>query len=153
MMKRTILATAFLIAVAFPAAGQSQVSPEKEQAIRKLMELTGAIELGSQFANALMSQLRPVFPEVPESLWDELMKSLNPDEATGMVIPIYDRHFTLAELQGLIDFYMTPLGQQVIRKLPLVAQESVAAGQRWGQLKAEELIRRLAEQGFRPTPL
>jgi hypothetical protein len=86
----------------FPAAGEAQVSPEKEQAIRKLMELTGAMDLGAQLSRSLLEQLRPAFPQVPDSVWAEFSKSLDPAETTELVIPIYDRHFSLSELQALI---------------------------------------------------
>ena len=73
---------------------------------------------------------------------------MDPAELTGLTIPIYDRHFTMEELQALIDFYTTPVGQQVVKKLPLVAQESNAIGQQWGETKALEIAQRLAEQGY-----
>jgi hypothetical protein len=121
---------------------------EKEQAIRKLMEMIGAADLGDQVSQQLLGQMRPSFPQVPESLWAELAESLDPAELTGLAVRIYDRHFTMDELQALIDFYTTPIGQQVVKKLPLVAQESNAIGQQWGETKALEIMQRLAEQGY-----
>jgi hypothetical protein len=81
-------------------------------------------------------------------LWAELAESLDPMELTGLAIPIYDRHLTMEELQALIDFYATPVGQRVVKKLPLVAQESNAIGQQWGETKALEIMQRLTEQGY-----
>ena len=121
---------------------------EKEQAIRKLMEMIGTADLGVQVSQQLLGQIRPAFPQVPDSLWAEFAESLDPAELTGLAIPIYDRHFTMEELQALIDFYTTPVGQQVVKKLPLVAQESNAIGQQWGETKALEIMQRLAEQGY-----
>ena len=112
------------------------------------MEMIGAADLGAQISEQLLGQIRPAFPQVPESLWAELAGSLDPEELTGLAISIYDRHFTMEELQALIDFYTTPVGQQVVKKLPLVAQESNTIGQQWGETKALEIVERLAEQGY-----
>jgi hypothetical protein len=114
----------------------------------KLMEMIGATDLGAQVSQHLLSQMRLDFPQVPETLWTEFAESLDPAELTGLAISVYDRHFTMEELQALIDFYTTPVGQKVVIKLPLVAQESNAIGQQWGETKALEIMQRLAEQGY-----
>jgi len=141
-------AISLVLSVGIPASSSPDIPSEKEQAIRKLMEMIGAADFGVQVSQQLLSQIRPAFPQVPESLWAEFAESLDPAELTGLAIPIYDRHFTMEELQALIDFYTTPLGQQVVKKLPLVAQESNAIGQQWGETKALEIMQRLAEQGY-----
>jgi uncharacterized protein len=47
------------------------------------------------------------------------------------VVDIYVKHFTHDEVRALLDFYTTPVGRKVIRVMPMLAQESSAAGQRW----------------------
>jgi hypothetical protein len=146
-------AISLVLSVGIPASSSSDVPSEKEQAIRKLMEMIGAADLGDQVSQQLLSEMRLSFPQVPEPLWAEFAESLDPAELTGLAIPIYDRHFTMEELQALIDFYTTPVGQQVVKKLPLVAHESNTIGQQWGETKALEIAQRLAEQGyFRQQP-
>jgi hypothetical protein len=141
-------AMSLVFSVCIPATSSSDISAEKEQAIRKLMEMIGATDFGTQVNQQLLSQMRFDFPQVPESLWAEFAESLDPAELTSMAIPIYDRHFTMEELQALIDFYTTPVGQKIVNKLPLVAQESNAIGQQWGETKALEIMQRLAERGY-----
>jgi hypothetical protein len=136
------------LSVAIPASGSSDVSAEKEQAIRKLIEMIGAGDLGAQVREQLLDQIQPAYSQVPESLWVELTEPLDPAELTELTISIYDRHFTMEELQALIDFYTTPVGQQVVKKLPLVAQESNAIAQEWGETKALEIVQGLAERGY-----
>ena len=137
-----------VVSVGIPAPGSSEIPSEKEQAIRKLMELIGIADLGDQVSQQLLSEMRFAFPQVPEPLWSELAASLDPAELTESTVSIYDRHFTIEELQALIDFYTTPVGQQVVKKLPLVAQESNAIGQQWGETKAFGIMQSLAERGY-----
>ena len=141
-------AISLVLSVGIPVSSSSDVPSKKEQAIRKLMEMIGAADLGDQVSQQLLSQMRLSFPQVPESLLVEFTESLDPAELTALTIPIYDRHFTMEELQALIDFYTTPVGQQVVKKLPLVAQESNVISQQWGETKALEIMQRLAEQGY-----
>jgi hypothetical protein len=47
---------------------------------------------------------------------------------TDAVVPIYAKAFSLEDLQGLIQFYESPLGQRVVKTLPQVAQTSQRVG-------------------------
>ena len=151
-MKRIALVLALFVAFAAPAFSDT-TPPEKRQAILELMEITGALDVGQQISTNLMAQLAPAFPEVPENVWAELAEALNPAEAAQLVVPIYDRHFTLEELQGVIEFYKSDLGKRVVQKLPLITQESMAVGQQWGEQKARQLLEELAERGFQPQKI
>lgn len=128
-----------------------EIPEEKEQAIRKLMELTGAADYGDQLSQNLLSQLEPAFPEVPDSRWPEVAESLDTSQVTERVVAVYDRHFELEELRAMVEFYSTPIGQDVLQKLPLVMQESMQAGQSWGQSKAREIVEELSADGFEPV--
>jgi hypothetical protein len=141
----------FALALLLPlcAGAQGTVAPEKEHAIRKLMQMTGAMEMGLQLSSRLFEQLKHAYPQVPEEVWQELLAELNDASAlTDLVIPIYDRHYSLAELQALVEFYESPLGRRVVQATPLIAQESMVAGQHWGQLQAQRVIQRLQARGY-----
>jgi hypothetical protein len=60
-----------------------------------------------------------------------------------LVYPIYHKFFTLEELKGLLAFYRTPLGRKLLSAMPQLVKESMAAGQKWGQLVAPELQKRV----------
>jgi hypothetical protein len=122
----------------------------EDEAILELIRLTGGDELGKQMAAVLLQQLKPAFPQVPEQLWTEFARELTSGELTTFIIPIYKKHFSLEELNGLIAFYATPLGKKVISEMPAIMQESMAVGSEWGRGKAAEILQRLHEKGFEP---
>ncbi len=62
------------------------------------------------------------------------------------VIPIYDRHLSHEEIRGLIQFYETPLGRRLVKVLPQIMQESMAAGEEWGTERILEVLREMAEE-------
>ncbi len=43
-----------------------------------------------------------------------------------LIVPIYQRHFTGADVDAMIAFYSTPSGQKVVRELPAVTMEFMA---------------------------
>ena len=67
-------------------------------------------------------------------------------EIVGAVAAIYARNFTVDEMQQVISFYRTPVGQKLLDKLPAIFQESLAVGNKFGQAVATELRNRLIEE-------
>ena len=134
-----------------PAVTGAQVSPEKEAAIREVVRVTGGASLGAQVSASLLQQLKPAFPQVPAEVWSELEKGLDPAEMVDLVVPIYARHFSLEELNALLEFYGSPMGKKLIQEMPAITQESMAMGGEWGRRKVQELIERLAAKGFEPV--
>jgi hypothetical protein len=68
------------------------------------------------------------------------------DEMTERVVAIYDRHFSKEDLQAALDFYRSAAGQRMVAELPAVMNESMAAGQEWGQQKAAEVADELRRE-------
>lgn len=149
-MKTAAIALGLALALALPLCASAQaVAPEKEEAIRKLLRVTGAAQLGSQVASSVVAQMKPAFRGVPEKLWRQLEQELGDMSAfSEQMIPIYARHYTLEDLRALVAFYESPLGQRVVRATPAITQESMALGQRWGQLQAQKIIQRLRAEGY-----
>lgn len=154
-MKTSLLSLLLLLALSTPALA-AEVTPAKAKQIQQLMELTGARNLGQQFGRIMTQQiyqvLRAAKPETPERallLIEEETNALMEQESPALLadlVPIYDRHFSEVELQQLIAFYQTDLGKKTIAVMPMVMQESVAAGQAWGQAMAPKLMARLEER-------
>src|SRR5207248_708744 len=59
---------------------------------------------------------------------------------------IYARHFTADELKEIIAFYRQPVGQKMVDKMPVIAQQSMVAGQAFGRQIGEELQARMREE-------
>jgi hypothetical protein len=125
----------------------SQTSP-KEQKIRDLLEMTGSAKLGVMMSHSLLSTFRNSYKVVPEEYWDSLQSKINTQQIIALIIPVYNKYYTETDIDKLIQFYKTPVGKKTISVLPQITQESMHAGQEWGQKIAEEIIRNLKEKGF-----
>jgi hypothetical protein len=68
------------------------------------------------------------------------------NEIIDQVAALYARNFTAAELNEVVAFYRGPTGQKFIQKLPLITQESMVIGQRFGQSIGAEIRGRIVEE-------
>ena len=115
----------------------------KEERVRELLQLTGAGEMGVQVMRQMIAAFKAGSPDVPEEFWDGFMAEINPDELVELVVPIYLEHLTLEEISAAIEFYQTPAGQSLLKKMPIIMQDSMAAGQQWGAELGQSVVERL----------
>jgi hypothetical protein len=120
-----------------------------EQDIRQLMDMTNALELGKQVGGALVTALGTQYPQVPAEFWKKLSDELTTDRFLKVMIPVYQKHLTQAEVRAMIRFYQTPEGASVIAKLPALTQESMAMGAALGQELAQEFVGRARATGYK----
>jgi uncharacterized protein len=145
---------AAMMLVPAPAAPQSPAADTMAVA----RELVAASRAGDQIKTLLpliFQQIKPMIvqnrPEVERDfdkimpLMLELMNSRIEDFAEAMAL-IYARNFTVAELRQIQAFYHTPAGQKLLDRMPAIAQESMALGQKVGQTIAKELQGRVIEE-------
>lgn len=121
---------------------------EKVAAIRRMMELTGAGQLGMQAMGQMVAVFRNQLPGVPQKFWDDFMQEVNPDELVNLTVPIYEKHLSLQEIKEIIKFYETPVGKKLIGVMPLITAESMEVGKVWGAQLGARIQQRLKEQGL-----
>jgi hypothetical protein len=130
--------------------------PAKEAAIRHLMEITQTSKLGDNITNAITQQVRAVMsrniqqPEELQKFMDDFTKKFTevapPSAVTDAEIPIYSHYFSMEDIQGLIKFYESPLGQRVVKTLPEVVQNTQQTGVQMDQKAALEVLRSMSTE-------
>ena len=65
-----------------------------------------------------------------------------------LMIPVYDAHFSAADIGELIKFYESPIGRKLVKEQPLMVSESMKAGQKWGFELGMKVAQELKEQGY-----
>ena len=144
------------LCISCTAANAEDLTREKRADIERLLTMTGSLSLGKQMASAItanlaqnLKQTRPDIPDkVLELLPGEVMATFeeNMGSLKDEMIPLYHRHFSAAEIKGLIGFYSTDLGQKAIRTMPVLLQESMLIGQRWGQSLSPKIRQRIGAE-------
>jgi hypothetical protein len=122
------------------ASSPSADVPSKEQLIRlfDVMEIQKQMSsmvkaFGDNMEKMLpggMSELSPKQKAGMAALNSELFgKAMSPefvDNYVGEMIPIYQQHFTKSEVDDLISFYASHVGQKFLHEQPVLMQESFA---------------------------
>lgn len=151
-------------APAAPPAAQALSSEERAE-VRELLELTHALDVGNMLGKFVVDQmsgaLKVARPDLPPRAFDLLAEEVNATLATelraeggleDLLIALYRKHFTRAEIQAITAFYKTPVGKKLSDKLPVLGQEGMEAGARWGERIGpkigERVQQRLAQEGI-----
>jgi uncharacterized protein len=145
---------AALILSAAPAAPQSPPA-DATAAARDLVAAARAADQIKTLLPLIVQQIKPLVvqgrPEV-ERDFDKLMPMMlelmnsRLGAFTETMAQIYARNFTADELRQIQAFYHTPAGQKLLERMPAIAQESMALGQKVGQAIAGELQGRVIEE-------
>jgi hypothetical protein len=129
-----------------PAGEGDLAALSDEQLARKILELTGAADLGKQVIDGMSENLRKL-PGLPPGFTDRLKQNARAEDLTELVVPIYVKNYDRETMIAAIRFYQSKHGQTLVAKLPQVTQESMDAGRIWGRALAEKTLK---EMGLRP---
>ena len=144
-----------LLAAGSAGAQSPAPSPEAMTAARELIVTMRAAEYFKTIMPALMRNLKPAIvqnrPQV-ERDYDALVPLLlegmdaRVNEIIDEVAALYARTFTAEELREVVAFYRGPTGQKFVQRLPLITQESMIIGQRFGQSIGTEIRDRMISE-------
>ncbi len=138
-----------------PATATVKPDPAKEAAIRHLMDLTQTSKLGDNIQSYITDQVRTglaralkpdTLPKFMDEFNQKFVSAAPASRVTDAIVPIYADAFSTEDIQGLIQFYESPLGQRVVKNLPAVDRQSQAAGVRIEQAAALAILRGMTEE-------
>lgn len=141
------------LAAALCVTGMAQAAPQQPSAaqIHELLKATGTARLMQSMMQQMSANLFKVMgtqaPCVPQSYWEGFAGPGVVEDVIDKIIPVYQRHFTREDIDGLIKFYRTPLGQKVVREMPAVMHESMQIGETWGRTRMQQMIDKLKQDG------
>ena len=139
-------------AAATPAAPVQD--PEKRRLIQDMLARTKAVDLAMQAMESSIGAQRSANPRIPAVFWDRFLARAKAERGDfeAMIGGIWDRHFTSAELRELLAFYDTPVGRKTLEVMPALSQESMLAGQQWGQRLGMKVGAELEAEGVKLAP-
>lgn len=169
IIRSTLLALG--LALAQPALGLAQtapattskVTPETRAAARTLMEAMGGTKQAVASLDGVRNQLVAVIArqsgkpaaEVQTVLDEVLLPELRSrvPELQEAMAELWAGQLTVAELDGLTEFYRGPLGQRLVEVSPVIGAQTALLGMSWGQRVAAEAIAKhqqtLRERGLK----
>ena len=130
-------------------------SPEALTVARELVTIMHLIDQFKALMPTIMTSLKPAIVQGRGNV-EQDYDALTPillngfqtrfSELSEAVAIVYASNFTPDDLRGLITFYKSPVGQKLLEKTPAVTQQSLLAGQKFGQSVAVELRQRIIEE-------
>jgi len=135
-------------------------APASKQDIQKLFEVMQIHQQMHQVMDAMMKQqsamihetLKQRYPQTSaeriaraDQMIAETMKDMPMDAMLDDMIPIYQRHFSKADIDAMSTFYASPTGQKMMREMPALTSEAMQASSARMQ-KQMDAIRQKAEQ-------
>jgi hypothetical protein len=129
------------------AAGPALAAQPTEARVRELMQV---MNVSSQFA-AMNDQMAEVMgqqlPCVPTDYWKGYIDKAGTEQLITAMIPAYQHHFSADEVDGLIKFYKSPLGQKLVAQMPATLAEAARSGQQWSRQRTSDMFSDLQKQG------
>ena len=144
-MKTTI--QSILITLLFVPILSAQSPIEYEAKVRKMLELTGAVEnFNITVTNMLEVQKETHMGALGKEFFNQMeaeMKEVGIEKLVPMLVPIYEKYLTEEDLDGIILFYESEVGRKLIQKTPSILQDAIDVGEEWGEKIAKEIINRI----------
>ena len=140
-MKKLIAA----ITLSLSMFGAPQFASAQEGGADELMSLMKMEQLLEQSIEQMLQlqiQQNPGIAPFRDIMLSYLQRQMSYDRLKPDMISLYENAFTPDELQGLIDFYRTPVGQKSIEVMPGLMAEGAQLGaarvqENIGELQAE----------------
>ncbi len=129
-----------------PSAVVSQEA--KMGAIQKLLEITGTTDIAKQVIAQSIDQYRQMYPKVPDDQWSKLRGAVNENGLTERLAPLYEKHFSYDEIQGMLTFYETALGKKLLQSMPELMQATDQVSRQWGKELGNQIVDHLTKSGF-----
>ena len=157
-MKSRILLSILLLTLPISAfaADTDQIPTPLRTDILQLIEMTSGVHMGQMFGNAIAQQLinnlQASQPDISPKAFTIIKQETgvvladpNVDkQLVEMLVPIYAKYYTDADVRQMITFYKTPIGQKIIHNNPAIAQASMQDGEQWSKdVLAPELVKRI----------
>ncbi len=133
------------------APGQLLARPSAaELKVRELLRLTGSVNVGFQMVDKILETFKRAMPQVPAEVWNGFREECDPRELEAAIVPLYLASFTAEELDLMLAFYRSPVGEKLLRKQPEIFRASSEAGRQWAAEVTYRLRDRLTEKGYPP---
>jgi len=128
----------------------SQTDADYTRSLQTMFELAGIEETYQVAVEQMMEVFKQQYQGGGEEFWGEMkteFMNTSMTELVTMLTPIYQKYLTQSDLEDIIVFYRSPVGQKLGENTPKITQESMVVGQEWGMEIGRKLVERLEEKG------
>jgi uncharacterized protein len=141
MRRSMMLLTSFIVfALSVNAQQTAADTPASKEDVEKYLQVVHSTDMMKQVMQAMskpmhemvhqqflkdQDKLPPDFEVRMNRIMDDMLNTLPLDEMMQAMVPVYQKHFTRGDLDSLIAFYSTPVGQKILREMPAISAEAM----------------------------
>jgi hypothetical protein len=81
-----------------------------------------------------------------DAIADSMLDAFSVDEMIDALIPIYQKHLSKSDIDGILAFYASPAGQRLLKETPAIMAESMEVGGELGRKKLGDVNAQIEEQ-------
>ena len=123
---------------------------------RKIVDLQNNMNDYKVMMPAILQSIKVSYPTVPDSFWGEMQTTLSSDAEMDTLkeslVKVYTQflseNFTLDEVEQVLAFYSSPIGQKMWKADTQMAQESLEVGEKWGHIIGRRVVTNIALKGY-----
>jgi hypothetical protein len=132
--------------------GQNVSDSAKRSGIRRLLAVQRTDSLILEGLDKGFAA-QPDSPDLPPGFMDSLRVRLRREIAQFVerLVPVYDSLYTTAEIDQLLTFYQSRLGQRFLQTQPRLAEALMSLGQQWGMEMAGRVMVDLSRLPRKPS--
>lgn len=145
-----------LITIASLLVGTLAFSQASEAKVRELIKVMGADKMAISVMQQQMQEIKKNSPNISDEFFNEFLSEVTTERITEVYIPIYAKYYTESDIDELIKFYKSSVGQKTISVLPAIMKESIEAGGKMGRdiaIKVKEKLDKKAGYQNPPPPM
>ena len=119
-----------------------------EQQTREVMATTQA-QVKTMTREMIMKKAPNASPDQlaqVEGMMDTMFKEYPINGILDDMVPVYQKHLTKSDLDGLITFYSSPLGQKVLREMPEMTKEAMQVSYAHIEKNMEQIMKKVDDR-------
>ena len=140
-MKSVLVAVVLSVGLAPAAFAQDDPgAPATKQDIERYLSVVHSEQMMQQMLSATTGPMHQMlhdqyvkdqdklpadFEQRETKVLDEMLQNMPFNEMLESMVPVYQKHFTKADVDALVAFYSSPTGQKVLQELPSVMSEAM----------------------------
>jgi hypothetical protein len=142
-----------LITIVSLCVGTFAFSQASEAKAREIIKITQADKMAISSMQLQIQELKRTSPNISEEFINEFISEVTPEKLIEIYAPIYAKYYTESEMDELIKFYKSSVGQKTISVGSSILRESIEAGGKLGRDIAIQVKQKLDKKaGYQNPP-
>lgn len=139
---KKIISTLVLILI-ISSTAFCQTDKEYSKTLYEYFEVSGNKATADVALEQMIDIFKPQYPNIKENEWEKIYQDVVQESMNRFIemnIPIYQKFLSKSDLEDIIKFYQTPIGQKFSQSNALITKELMTISQQWGMDLSKQLI-------------